>query len=317
MTLIGATTENPYFEVNSALLSRCQIYELQRARAGARRGAARARARRPRARASPIRPTVADEALELLAERSGGDARTALGGARARGRDGPRARRRRSTSPRAEDALQRKAVALRQASGDRHYDYISALDQGDARLGPRRLPLLPGGDARGRRGPALHRPADGDPRLRGHRQRRPAGARRRDRGRRRRSTGSACRSARSTSPRRPTTWRWRRSRTPRRWRSRARPRHVREHGAKLPPDYLRDAHYPGAKKLGRGEGYDYPHDEPGGVSDQPLLPAGGRRASASTSRPTAASRPSCAERPRKPPRRRRGRLLKLICGRHR
>ena len=29
VTLIGATTENPYFEVNSALLSRCQIYELQ------------------------------------------------------------------------------------------------------------------------------------------------------------------------------------------------------------------------------------------------------------------------------------------------
>ena len=29
MTLIGATTENPYFEVNSALLSRAQIYELE------------------------------------------------------------------------------------------------------------------------------------------------------------------------------------------------------------------------------------------------------------------------------------------------
>ena len=29
LTLIGATTENPYFEVNSALLSRCQVYELQ------------------------------------------------------------------------------------------------------------------------------------------------------------------------------------------------------------------------------------------------------------------------------------------------
>src|SRR5205823_7353905 len=28
VTLIGATTENPYFEVNSALLSRCRIYEL-------------------------------------------------------------------------------------------------------------------------------------------------------------------------------------------------------------------------------------------------------------------------------------------------
>ena len=50
--------------------------------------------------------------------------------------------------------------------------------------------------------------------------------------------------------------------------------HVRRHGAKLPPDYLRDAHYPGAKALGRGEGYVYAHDEPGGVSSQPLLPAG-------------------------------------------
>jgi putative ATPase len=47
---------------------------------------------------------------------------------------------------------------------------------------------------------------------------------------------------------------------------------VRRNGAKTPPDYLRDAHYPGAKKLGRGEGYRYAHDEPGGVSDQPLLP---------------------------------------------
>ena len=32
VTLIGATTENPYFEVNSALISRAQIYELQAAR---------------------------------------------------------------------------------------------------------------------------------------------------------------------------------------------------------------------------------------------------------------------------------------------
>jgi replication-associated recombination protein RarA len=29
ITLIGATTENPYFEVNSALLSRSQVYELE------------------------------------------------------------------------------------------------------------------------------------------------------------------------------------------------------------------------------------------------------------------------------------------------
>jgi putative ATPase len=47
---------------------------------------------------------------------------------------------------------------------------------------------------------------------------------------------------------------------------------VREHGARTPPDYLRDAHYPGARSLGRGVGYRYPHDEPDGVGDQPLLP---------------------------------------------
>ena len=49
---------------------------------------------------------------------------------------------------------------------------------------------------------------------------------------------------------------------------------MREHGAKPPPAYLRDAHYPGAKKLGRGTGYVYPHDEPGGVAGQPLAPEG-------------------------------------------
>jgi putative ATPase len=49
-------------------------------------------------------------------------------------------------------------------------------------------------------------------------------------------------------------------------------RHVREHGAKPPPGYLRSAAYPGAAALGRGEGYDYPHDRPGHVSGQELLP---------------------------------------------
>src|SRR5690606_20162549 len=61
---------------------------------------------------------------------------------------------------------------------------------------------------------------------------------------------------------------------------------VRADGAKIPPDYLRDAHYPGAEQLGRGVGYRYPHDEPDGVGSQPLLPEelGGRRFFASTGR---------------------------------
>src|SRR4029077_17856620 len=50
--------------------------------------------------------------------------------------------------------------------------------------------------------------------------------------------------------------------------------HVREHGAQAPPMHLRSAAYPGARALGRGEGYDYPHDRPGGVSGQELMPAG-------------------------------------------
>ena len=76
----------------------------------------------------------------------------------------------------------------------------------------------------------------------------PQALRGRDRGRARRSTASACPSARSTSPRPPPTWRWRRSRTPRRAAISAAMRHVREHGAKLPPDYLRDAHYAGREE---------------------------------------------------------------------
>ncbi|QAY73907.1 replication-associated recombination protein A [Agromyces protaetiae] len=44
------------------------------------------------------------------------------------------------------------------------------------------------------------------------------------------------------------------------------------------PKHLRDAHYPGAKRLGHGKGYKYPHDEPIGVSTQQYLPDGLRGA---------------------------------------
>src|ERR1700758_2841194 len=70
LTLIGATTENPYFEVNSALLSRSQIYELDALseddlREVVQRGAA--------ALSIAVTPEVAD----LIARRAGGDARNA------------------------------------------------------------------------------------------------------------------------------------------------------------------------------------------------------------------------------------------------
>jgi putative ATPase len=47
---------------------------------------------------------------------------------------------------------------------------------------------------------------------------------------------------------------------------------VRTGGIGRVPAHLRDAHYPGAGKLGHGDGYQYPHDLPGGVARQQYLP---------------------------------------------
>ncbi len=97
LTLIGATTENPYFEVNSALLSRCQVYELKPLERGAGGRAAAASARRPRARArrsAAGRGRGAGDARRAQRRRRPGRALGARAGGRAR------RRRSRSTSPR-------------------------------------------------------------------------------------------------------------------------------------------------------------------------------------------------------------------------
>jgi putative ATPase len=120
ITLIGATTENPYFEVNSALLSRTHVYALdQLAPAEIRVLLDRAIERGECGPSGRIEP----EALEFLASRAGGDARTALNGlelaCEAAGSGDP------VTLARAEDALQRRAL-LYDRQADRHYDTISA-----------------------------------------------------------------------------------------------------------------------------------------------------------------------------------------------
>ena len=120
VTLIGATTENPYFEVNSALLSRARVYELEpltpaQVRVLLDRAVERGECGPP----SRIDPAV----LEFLAERAGGDARTALNGlelaCETAGPDAP------VELQHAEDALQRRAL-LYDRQADRHYDTISA-----------------------------------------------------------------------------------------------------------------------------------------------------------------------------------------------
>src|SRR5918998_1089825 len=116
ITLIGATTENPYFEVNSALLSRTQIYELEplaeeELAVVVRRGAAELEANVP----PPI--------VELVARRAGGDARNALNilELAAQTADGAAV-----TEEQVEDAA-RKRPLVYDKGGDAHYDFISAF----------------------------------------------------------------------------------------------------------------------------------------------------------------------------------------------
>lgn len=128
ISLIGATTANPYFDVNSALLSRATIYRLQpleeehlvaiikRALSDRERGLGKENL------------TVSEEAIELLAKHSNGDARRALNAlelafktteASAGG----------SIKISVEtilEAMQRKNI-LYDKDGDRHYDIISAF----------------------------------------------------------------------------------------------------------------------------------------------------------------------------------------------
>ena len=49
---------------------------------------------------------------------------------------------------------------------------------------------------------------------------------------------------------------------------------VKKEAGKQVPNHLRDSHYQGAASLGHGRGYKYPHDYPGGYVDQDYLPQG-------------------------------------------
>src|SRR5207247_1185333 len=78
VVLIGSTTENPSFEVNAALLSRCRVVVLKPLAASDLVDVMR-RALADTERGLGATPTeVADDALEFLAQASDGDARTAL-----------------------------------------------------------------------------------------------------------------------------------------------------------------------------------------------------------------------------------------------
>ena len=263
VTLVGATTENPYFEVNSALLSRCRIYELRLL------SDADVRALLERALRDVLDdpPSVEDDALDFLAARSAGDARTALAAlevAADNATDGV------VTVAGAEDALQRKAV-LYDKGGDKHYDTISAwikstrgsdpdasllylaamLEGGeDPRFIARRMVVLASEDI-GNADPQALVVAVSAAHAVEH-----VGL-----------PEAALNLAQaavylSLAPKSNASYvALKRARE---W--------VRENGPVIPPAPLQSAAYPGAKALGRGKGYDYPHDRPEGVSQQELMP---------------------------------------------
>jgi putative ATPase len=254
VTLIGATTENPYFEVNSALLSRTQIYELEplseeELEVIVRRGMVELGARVP------------DELVALIARRSGGDARNALNilelaWQTAQAEDEP------LTEEQVEDAA-RKRPLVYDKGGDAHYDFISAfiksmrgsdpdasvyylaamLEGGeDPRYIARRMIVLASEDI-GNADPrallvavaAAHAVEHvGLPEARLN------------------LAQAALYLALAPKSNAVIAALGEAAKD------------VREHGHLRPPDALRDTHYYGARKLGRGEGYIYPHSDPEG-----------------------------------------------------
>jgi putative ATPase len=126
--LIGATTENPSFEINSALLSRLKVFVLnQLTEEEILRILAQALPDEERG-LGKLRATIAEEDLQLLAGYTGGDARTALNtlelaalSARPNEAD-----ERTITAEDIREAMQR-ANALYDKTGEQHYNLISAF----------------------------------------------------------------------------------------------------------------------------------------------------------------------------------------------
>src|SRR6478609_8217414 len=268
VTLVGATTSNPFFAVNSALVSRSQVFEFQplsvddiksllrRALADKERGLGK------------YDVHMHDDALQFLAEVSDGDARRALAALEI-GVLSAEKRPVEFTRELAAESVQRKATVY-DPTGDEHYDSISALiksirgsdpDAGlywlarmleageDVRFLCRRLVILASEDVGNADPHALPLAVAamqacefvGLPECK--------------------LTLSQCVCYLACAPKSNAS-------TIAIGEARA---DVRE-GRTLPvPVHLRDQHYPGAKRLGHGQGYEYAHDAEDGIAAQDYL----------------------------------------------
>ncbi len=128
LILIGATTENPYFEVNRALLSRSLIFELKPLTVEEIRTLITRALTDPVKGMGQYKAEITPEAMDFLADLANGDARMALNAIELavitteRGADGII----HLTLPVMESCMQKRAVRY-DAGGDNHYDTISAF----------------------------------------------------------------------------------------------------------------------------------------------------------------------------------------------
>ena len=129
LILIGATTENPYFEVNGALLSRSRIFELKALEKDDVKELVLRAVRDEKKGLGSYHAVIDDEAADFLADVSGGDARAALNavelGVLTTERD-PADGLIHITLDVAQECIQKRAVRY-DKDGDNHYDTISAF----------------------------------------------------------------------------------------------------------------------------------------------------------------------------------------------
>lgn len=272
IALIGATTENPFFEVNAALLSRSRIFELKPL------AAADIAALLRRAMADKERgygnwsAELTEEACAFLADAAAGDARTALNALElgmkttAPESDGCI----RITLSVAEDCIQKRVIRY-DKDGDNHYDTVSAFIKSmrgsdpdaavyylarmlyageDPRFLARRIVICAAEDV-GNADPmalvvaesmaaALDRIGMPEGKL---------------------LLSQACLYVASAPKSNAATTAIFSALD-----------FAAQTAAAVIPPYLRDAHYAGHEKLGRGVGYRYPHDYPGNYVAQDYLP---------------------------------------------
>jgi len=268
LTLIGATTENPYFSLNAPLLSRSTLFRLEPLEPSDLRGLLERALADEADGLGGEELSLAPEASDLVADRAGGDARHALTSlevaAALAAEEGSAV----ITLEHAEAAVAARALRY---GDDEHYDVVSAfiksirgsdVDAGlywlarmleageDPRFIARRLVILASEDV-GLADPGALPLATaaahaveyvGLPEAQLN------------------LAHAVAHLARAPKSNRVTTA------------LAAARADVRDRPAGAVPVHLRDSHYPGARSLGHGEGYRYPHDDPRGWTPQEHRP---------------------------------------------